>query len=272
MTGTMVELAPGVAAWMSDEPAHDAPNAGAVVESDGVTVIDTMLVPSQATPLLEVVQGWGVPIRRCVYTSSHVESVGGSSVFWMAARYGRSHTSSLLDQPASGDALAALHPAHAIELAELVTRPVSHTVSEPVWLTPALQLLPTAGHQAENLVVLAPGADVLFAGAMACFGSTPNCFDGSPMAWSEALDALRELATIVVPAVGPLGGTEELDDLAGYLRACVEAEGDPTAVEAGPWDRWTGRDLDEVNVERAAMLADGDASVPPTMLRRLGLG
>ena len=68
-----------------------------------------------------------------------------------------------------------------------------------------------------------------------------------------------------------MGGADDVLAQEAYLLACVEAEGDPGAIPPGPWDEWPGRDLDEINVERAAMLAVGDTNVPPTLLRRLGL-
>ena len=40
-----------------------------------------------------------------------------------------------------------------------------------------------------------------------------------------------------------------------YLRTCVAANGDVTAIAAGPWDTWIDRDRDAINVERAALLA-----------------
>ena len=67
------------------------------------------------------------------------------------------------------------------------------------------------------------------------------------------------------------GVDEEVRDLQGYLRACVRADGDPAAIPRGPWDAWRQREHDEVNVERAAMLARGDTSIPPSMLRAAGL-
>jgi len=87
----------------------------------------------------------------------------------------------------------------------------------------------------------------------------------------DALDDLLALAPVVVPGHGPIGGEEEVRDLQRYLRACVTADGDPARIPPGPWDRWTGREHDAVNVERAAMLARGDDGIPPTLLRRLGL-
>ncbi len=59
--------------------------------------------------------------------------------------------------------------------------------------------------------------------------------------------------------------------LQAYLYAVADSEGDARRIPDGPWDDWTDRDLDEVNVERAARLAGDDHDVPVAMLRRLGL-
>ena len=112
---------------------------------------------------------------------------------------------------------------------------------------------------------------MLLAGAMACFGVTPNAFDGDPLAWADALGELGDLAPVIVPGVGPVGGPDDVLALQAYLYACADAEGDPSKIPTGPWDAWPDRHLDEVNVERAAMLAAGDDGVPPSMLRLLGL-
>jgi glyoxylase-like metal-dependent hydrolase (beta-lactamase superfamily II) len=242
-----------------------------VVDIDGITLIDTLLVPSQARDLADAVVNLGVPVRRAVYTSSHAEYTGGSGVFWMAARYGRRQTSALMDQPPNTAALEALHPEVADEFEEAGTRPVSHTVDSAVWLTESLCVVPTTGQMAENLVVFVPQADTLFAGAMCTFGVTPNCFDGDPVVWADALGELVELAGRIVPGVGPVGTPVDLLSLQAYLWACAEANGDPGRLAGGPWEHWSDRHLDVINVERAAMLAAGDPSVPPSMLRLLGL-
>ncbi len=120
-------------------------------------------------------------------------------------------------------------------------------------------------------MVLVPSADVVFAGAMCAFGVTPNAFDGDPGGWADSLAEVGELASTIVPGIGPVGGPDDVLALQAYLYACVEAEGDPSGIPDGPWERWTDRHLDEVNIERAAMLAAGDLSVPPSMLRAMGL-
>jgi cyclase len=206
-----------------------------------------------------------------VLTSSHIEFSGGTHRFRRAAVYGSPQASAHLDQPADLDACRRLYPDHAAEFdEELTTRPVSHVVDAAVQLTPALAAVPATGQVTENLVVLVPGAEVLFAGAMCSFGVTPLCFQGDPGAWADALDTLVELAPIIVPGHGPIGGAEEVTELQGYLRACVAAEGDPSRVGDGPWDDWPGREHDAVNVERAALLARGEDAIPTALLRRLG--
>jgi hypothetical protein len=268
----LVPLAPGVHAWLADEPGHGHANAGVVVDEDGITVIDALAVPSQYDAFAAEVEAIGMPVRRLVLTSSNAEYAGGTSRFRLTAIYGRPQASAHLDQPPDPNVLRRLYPDLASEIDdEWSTRPVSHVVDAPVQLTPAAALMPFAGQQSENLVVVVPGAQIVFAGAMCAFGVTPLAYQGDPAAWADALDQVIELAPIVVPGLGPIGGEEEVRDLQGYLRACVAADGDPDALPAGPWDTWTGREHDAVNVERAAMLARGDDAIPPTLLRRLGL-
>ena len=281
-SATLVELATGVFAWLQSPPGHDRTNAGVILDDDGITVVDTLMTPSQTEPLVAALDRFGLPVRRAVYTTSHIEWVGGSPAFWMAARYGRSQTSALLDQPPTIPVLQRLHADYADELellAERPTRPVSHTVDTSAYLTTSHLVVPTAGQMLENLVVLVPerATDdgeqpaVLFAGAMAAFGVTPNAFDGDPGAWADALGELGELATSIVPGIGHLGGPDDVLALQAYLWACVDAEGDPAGIPPGPWDEWADRHLDVVNIERAAMLASGNHDIPPSMLRLAGL-
>ena len=268
----LTSLAPGVFAWLQDGPRLGVPNAGVVLDPDGATVIDTLTVASQYEPFGDAVDALGFRVRRLVLTGDHLDFVGGTVRFPMAAVYGSPSASAHLDQPPDPTILRALHPDLAAEIDdELRTRPVTHIVDEAIDLTPAAAVIPLEGQSAVNLTVLVPGADVLFGGALCCFGVTPLAFDGDPAAWADALDALVGLASVVVPGHGPLGGEAELRDQQAYLRACVDADGDPGRLPAGPWDRWSGREWDEVNVQRAALIGTGDRRPPPAMLRAVGL-
>lgn len=268
-TTSLTPIAPGVAAWLHDGPARfGRPNAGVVVDPDGLTVVDTLMVPSQWGPFGEALDAVGRPIKRVVLTSSHIPYVGGTGRFWAAAFYGTPSAADLLDLPPNVAGYRRLVPELAAEFPDdLATRPVSHTIERDATLTDAVVVRVTGGQAAENLVVEVPGANVLFAGAMACFGCTPLAFDGDPAAWAAALRSLAIPGRTVVPGHGPVGGEEQLLELAGYLDGCATG-----SIPPGPWDEWADRDrFDRINLERAAMLAAGDLRPPPAMLELLGL-
>jgi glyoxylase-like metal-dependent hydrolase (beta-lactamase superfamily II) len=261
----------GVYAWLQVPGGRGRPNAGAVVDADGVTLIDTLMAPDQYEPFADAVEELGPPVRRAVLTGSSIEQAGGTARFKLAAVYGSPQASIHLDQPPNTDSWRALYPEHAAAFDDVVTRPVSHVVASDVQLTAALAVLTTGGQMAENLMALVPGAQILFAGAMCSFGAAPLCWQGDPARWADELDRMAELAPVVVPGHGPIGGEEEVRALQAYLRACVAARGDPGRLGTGPWDDWRDREHDVVNVERAALLADGDDAVPPSMLRLAGM-
>ena len=62
---------------------------------------------------------------------------------------------------------------------------------------------------------------------------TPLAFQGDPATWADMLDVVVELADVIVPGHGPVGGEAEVRDLQGYLRACVDARGDVGAIPPG---------------------------------------
>ena len=249
-------------------------NAGVVVDDDGITVIDTLMVRSQWEPFAAAVDALDLPVKRTVLTHAHIEHSGGTKAFPKTAVYGSPQTSAVLDQPMPIDAYKAFMPGYDEEfddLAEIGTRGVTHIVTGAAQLTPRVELLPADGHTEGDLLVLVADADVLFAGGLCFFGVTPLAFQGNPATWADVLDAVVDLADVIVPGHGPVGGEPEARDLQAYLRACVAARGDVRAIPPGPWDGWLERARDAINVERADMLARGDDDLPPSMLAAMGL-
>jgi cyclase len=274
-TETLHELADGVFVWLLPGGDTGVANAGVIVEDDGLTVVDTLMVRSQWEPFAAAVGELGRPVRRCILTHAHIDHVGGTKAFPAAAVYATPATSWALDQPMPVDAYKAFMSAFADEfddLAEIGTRPVTHEVEGAARLTPRVELLSATGHTAGDLMVLVEDADVCFAGDLCFFGVTPLAFQGDPAAWADTLDVLADLAAIVVPGHGPVGGAADVRDLQAYLRACVDAQGDPSRIGPGPWDAWIDRDeRDPINVERAALLAQGRDEMPHSMLRAIGI-
>lgn len=266
---SLEQLADGVYAWIQPGGRSGVSNAGVVVDDDGLTVIDTLMVRSQWEPFAAAVADLGGPVKRVVLTHAHVDHVGGTVAFRNAMILGSRATSALLDQPMPLDAYKSFMPAFEEEFDDLEvlgTRPVSHLVDDAAQLTPRVELLPASGHTAGDVMALVADADVLFAGDLCFFGVTPLAFQGDPAAWADTLTVLPELATTIVPGHGPVGGAREVADLEAYLRHCVAG-----AVPRGPWDGWLERDRDAINVEKAAMLRAGDDGMPPSMLRAIGL-
>ncbi len=271
-----IELAAGAYALCSEDPQFGNSNLGLVIDGDGLSLVDTLTTPALAAQadaeIQELTAHLGLPTKRVVLTSSRIPFTGGSTIFWRAAFFGSEPVSDQLDQPVNTMVLKRLIPQHAVAFhGEFITRPVTHTISEAASISNAalVHLLP--GESALNTVVQLPGAGIVFLGALGSFGVTPLAFDGDPAAWADSLDAVSELGTSFVPGHGLPAERAALADQAAYLRACVDADGDPSALPAGPWDRWTDRRFDAVNVERAARLARGDAGTPEAMYRLLGL-
>ena len=141
-------------------------------------------------------------------------------------------------------------------------------------MTPAITAVPLTGESASNLALFVESAGVVFAGALASFRVTPLAFAGYPPAWRDSLAQLAETGLTVVPGHGPVGGTADVNDLIAYLEACEQAPGTGspgTSLPDGPWDSWTDRRFDAINIERAATLAAGRDEVPATMFALLGL-
>lgn len=272
---TLHPIADGVFVWIQPGGASGVANAGVVVDDDGLTVIDTLMVRSQWEPFAAAVHDLDVPVRRVVLTHAHIDHVGGTRAFPAAGVYATPATSWALDQPMPTGAYQAFMPAfhdEFVDLAEVGTRAVTHEVEGAARLTPRLELLTAPGHTDGDLMVLVDDVDVCFSGDLCFFGVTPLAFQGDPAAWADTLDVLTELASTIVPGHGPVGGAAEIAALQGYLRACVAAAGDPARIGAGPWDSWEERgQRDPINVQRAALLAAGDDAMPPAMLAALGV-
>lgn len=272
----LVELDRGVFAYVDSTVRFGHSNVGLVIDPDGLTIFDTTATPAGGYQVRQAVLGLTreleLPIKRVILSSSRIPFSGGGQPFWAAAFFGTDATSEQLDAPPNPLAFRRLLPEFAdAYFDDFATRPITHTVSETAWLTQACHVVPLPGESPGNLVLRVEAADVVFAGALAGFGVTPLAYDADLVAWIQSLERLLELGSTVIPGHGMPGGAADVADLIGYLSACIEADGEPSRLAPGPWDRWTDRRFDAVNVERAAMLARGVDEVPPAMFTLLGL-
>ena len=269
------ELSQGVFAFAPSSTGYGHSTIGLVIDADGLTIIDTGPTPTMGQEAKEEIVALTaqleLPIKRVVLTSSRIPFAGGSNAFWPAAYYSTEPVSAQLDAPANLAALGALLPGFADSYNdEFTTRPITHTISHRAWISGAAEAVPLPGEGPANLIVLLEQAGVIFGGALASFGVTPLAFDGHPEAWARSLRIIANDGVTIVGGHGKPGGKADAIELADYLDACVRADGDPSAIGAGPWDEWTDRHFDAVNTERAARLKRGDNNVPDAMFDLLG--
>ena len=106
---SLTELGDGVYAWLQPGGETGVANAGVVVDDDGITVIDTLMVRSQWEPFAAAVTGSDLPVRR---TSSPTRTSTTSAAPRRSrapAIYGTPVTSDALDQPMPLDGVQAVH-------------------------------------------------------------------------------------------------------------------------------------------------------------------
>src|SRR5664279_2345353 len=138
----LTEVGDGVYAWLQPGGESGVSNAGVVVDDDGITVIDTLMVRSQWEPFAAAVHALERPVGRLVLTHAHIDHVGGSRAFPMAKVLGSLQTSELLDGTMPIDAYKSFMPAFAEEfddLDELGSRQVTHIVTDAAMLTPRVE-------------------------------------------------------------------------------------------------------------------------------------
>lgn len=197
-------------------------NAGFVVTPAGVVVVDALGSPALARDLLDSIRRvTDQPVRWVIVTHYHADHVYGLQVFQergatiVAQRGGLSYLGS--------DTAQLRLQASRTELAPWIDA-ATRLVPADRWLD-ADTVIELGGerfriqhvgpaHTAEDLVVMAENAGVLFSGDLVFRGRIPFVGQADSRQWIASLDRLIALKPrVVVPGHGPLS-TTPLDDLA----------------------------------------------------------
>ena len=251
---TLTEVKPGVFAAIARPGDEDAVgNAGFVIGSDAVLVVDAFATPRAAEQLLAQIRKKTTrPVRWLIDTHHHRDHWGGNSVF---AKAGAVVVST---ENARGRILARLQqdPDPGDEKARRLDPPsVTYREALSIWLGDRrVDVFTKPGHTDGDSLVSVPDADVLFGGDLLQKGTAPNLTDADTGAWIHTLDEIapRFPSATIVPGHGGVARPLDMRGLRDFLstiRTSVAKElrdgksGD-ALVQAvmprlAPYARWT---------------------------------
>ncbi|HEV2298148.1 MAG TPA: MBL fold metallo-hydrolase [Candidatus Acidoferrales bacterium] len=231
---TLHEVASGV--WAAiDNPAVKAArsgaNAGFIIGSDSVAVVDTFENPAAAQALLdEIRKKTNLPIRFVVNTHYHIDHVAGNNVFAAAG-------ATILAQ----DNVRAWERTENLKFFGPQIKPEQRQMVEFLGLptvtykdgvdlylgTRHVVVVSLPGHTGGDSVVFVPDANVVFCGDLFWKHTLPNLIDASTKSWIDSLDAIlsdHPEATFV-PGHGEVGRAQDVRDFREYLFTLREAVG-----------------------------------------------
>lgn len=246
-------------------------NAGFVVTSDGVIVIDALATPALAKKLvLEIRKVTKKPIRRVILTHYHADHIYGLQTFkalgaeiW-AQRAGTEYLASDVAKERMAQRREALFP-WVDEHTQLVSADVwldKDTSFKLGGITFTLRHVGPA-HSPEDLAIMVENDGVLYAGDLAFRGRTPFVGDADSKAWIAGLDKLLVLKPkVMVPGHGASSEHAATDleftrDYLTYLRktmgkAAEEMVPFDEAYAQTDWSLYSGLPaFDEVNRRNA---------------------
>ena len=239
----MRRLAPGVYAVLGDtgRGSEGRPNAGFIVTSAGVVVIDALASPRQGEQLLQTIRSvTSEPIKWLILTHHHPDHHFGAIVFRrLGAKIIAHPDRRVLASEAGEDALMAdwvrvvgLDAMRGFEFADTPDIPVTRADT----LTPGGRTIvishPGAAHSAGDLMVWLPLERVLFAGDLLIEDGVTMVVDGNSSRLLEALAAIDSLQpATAVPGHGAIPEEPKvlvaktrayITDLRSVMRAAVE--------------------------------------------------
>ena len=228
---TLHDLGHGVWAAVALPTSGAGSNAGFVVGSDSVAVIDTFTVPEAAQALLtEISKVTKFPVRYVIDTHYHLDHTGGNGVFQqagavvMAERNVRGWERSE-NLKVFGDKITP-EQKHMVESLTLPSVVYGNDVE--IYLGERrLVVRVMNGHTGGDSIVAIPDAQVVFTGDLFWDHCLPNLIDASvPVQTADNDVFLRDYPTATfVPGHGEVGKADDVRAFRGYLAHLYQAVG-----------------------------------------------
>jgi len=219
----MKKIGDGVYAAVSPDRSKGGSNAGFVVGSNGVLVVDTFQDVAPARDLLaEIRKVTNLPIRFVVNTHYHLDHTGGNAVFAEAGATilaqrnlrGWLRTENLKFFGANPK------PEDKARVEALVLPDQTYTEAVDIYLGSRLvQVRYMLGHTGGDSVVIVPDANVVFGGDLIWQKHLPNLIDATTSDWVKTLEKLLadHPAATFVSGHGDVATPEDVHDFHDYL-------------------------------------------------------
>jgi glyoxylase-like metal-dependent hydrolase (beta-lactamase superfamily II) len=213
---TIRRIAPGVYAAIGDtgRGSEGRPNAGFIVTSAGVVVIDALASPQQGEQLAQAIRKvTRQPVRWLVLTHHHPDHHFGAIVFRRLGAKVIAHPDRrVLASEAGEDALIAdwvrvvgLDAMRGFEFADVPDRPVTGSDTLRLGGRTIVITHPGAAHTAGDLMVWLPQERVLFAGDILIEDGVTMVVDGNSAELLKALALIDSLKpAVAVPGHGAI--------------------------------------------------------------------
>jgi cyclase len=220
---TVKKIGEGVYAAIGSDTGKAGSNAGFVVGSNGVVVIDTFEDVAPASDLLaEIRKITNLPIRFVVNTHYHLDHTGGNAVFAQAGATilaqrnlrGWLHTENLKFFGANPK------PEQKAMVEALVLPDEVYSDAVDIYLGERkIQVRYMLGHTGGDSVVIVPDANVVFAGDLVWQKHLPNLIDATTSDWVKTLEKLLadHSSATFVSGHGDVASVNDVRDFHNYL-------------------------------------------------------
>ncbi len=226
---TIKKVGDGVYVAIASDTGKAGSNAGFIIGSNGVVVVDTFqgVAPAQ-TLLAEIQKLTKLPVRFVVNTHYHLDHTGGNAVFQKAGATilaqrnlrGWLRTENLKFFGANPK------PEAKAQVEALVLPDMVYTDAVDIYLGNRLvQVRYMLGHTGGDSVVTVPDANVVFGGDLIWQKHLPNLIDATTDAWVKSLEDLlaQHPSATFVSGHGDVATPQDVKDFHDYLVALREA-------------------------------------------------
>ena len=211
-------------------------NAGFVIGSEGILVVDTFATEEAARDLLaEIRRRSALPVRWVVNTHYHLDHVGGDAVFGREGAVIVAHEN--VRRWVRSENLKwrkEITPKDRAVLDALVLPDVTPSSSMTLWLGDrTARVLFRPGHTGGDVMVRIEPSDVVYAGDLFWNATVPNLIDADTAAWVATLEGFTGEfpAAAFVPGHGEPGRALQVRFFRDYLTGMRQATA--RAMEAG---------------------------------------